>query len=65
MSFPVEFLLAWEGGTWTTEVHQVPDRFDGFDVPNSVVELWLQEKLEKDRDGLVLVSVYHVGPREE
>lgn len=60
----IEFLAAWEDGTWTTELVDVPDSLDR----NSYEELrlWAERELagQCQYRRVVLFAVYHINPEE-
>ncbi len=58
-TFKVEFLLAWNDGTWTTEFYEVPIRLD-FSSDEELNEWWQNEHIhsEPKYENLVLVTVY-------
>ena len=51
----VEYLLAWECGTWTTEVFDVPERY----TPEGYIRRVLNMRHDLWGKGLALIAVYN------
>lgn len=63
--FRCELLLAWDDGTWTTDVFSIPERFDGSDISDSEIEHWFMiEGPGKRYSNLVKAAVYSLSPEE-
>ena len=63
---PIEFLLAWEDHTWTTEVFQVPGDLDTLDqLTEWATEFIVESRHDLNSSSLVAVAVYHIGENEE
>jgi hypothetical protein len=64
-TFKIEFLLAWDDGTWTTEIFDVPISLE--ESSDDEVNVWWQNEylyLDKYRH-VILAAIYNIPTQEE